>query len=179
MKTKRWTTAAPDLQAARSLAGACGFSPLAAAVLCARGVDTPEKARRFLSTGVDGLHDPFCLRDMEKAVAAVRDAMDQGQKIIVFGDYDVDGITATCVLLRYLRSQGADADYYIPNRLSEGYGLSCAAMDALFAQGVRLIITVDAGASRSKKRRMRPNWASVWSSPTTTNATRNCRMQPP
>ncbi len=147
MKTKRWTTAAPDLQAARSLAGACGFSPLAAAVLCARGVDTPEKARRFLSTGVDGLHDPFCLRDMEKAVAAVRDAMDQGQKIIVFGDYDVDGITATCVLLRYLRSRGADADYYIPNRLSEGYGLSCAAMDALFAQGVRLIITVDAGVT--------------------------------
>lgn len=147
MKMKRWVTAAPDLPAVRSLSEACGFSPLAAAVLCARGVDTPEKARAFLATGVEGLHDPFRLRDMDKAVAAVRAAVEEGQKIIVFGDYDVDGITATCVLLRYLRSLGADADYYIPNRLSEGYGLSCAAMDALYAQGVRLIVTVDSGVT--------------------------------
>ena len=84
---------------------------------------------------------------MDKAVAAIRKAIGQQEKIIVFGDYDVDGITATCVLLRYLRSIGADADYYIPNRLSEGYGLSCAAMDALYEQGVRLIVTVDSGVT--------------------------------
>lgn len=147
MKMKRWVTAAPDLDKARSLSEACGFSPLAAAVLCARGVDTPEKAAGFLATGIEGLHDPMRLRDMDKAVAAIRAAIDSKHKIIVFGDYDVDGITATCVLLRYLRSQGADADYYIPNRLSEGYGLSCAAMDALYEQGVRLIVTVDSGVT--------------------------------
>lgn len=147
MKMKKWVTAAPDLEAARSLSEACGFSPLAAVALCARGVDTMEKAQAFLATGAGGLHDPMRLRDMDKAVAAIREAVRQRQKIIVFGDYDVDGITATCVLLRYLRSIGADADYYIPNRLSEGYGLSCAAMDALYAQGVRLIVTVDSGVT--------------------------------
>lgn len=147
MKMKKWVTAAPNLEAARSLSEACGFSPLAAVALCARGVDTMEKAQAFLATGAGGLHDPMRLRDMDKAVATIREAVRQRQKIIVFGDYDVDGITATCVLLRYLRGIGADADYYIPNRLSEGYGLSCAAMDALYAQGVRLIVTVDSGVT--------------------------------
>ena len=147
MKMKKWVTAAPDLEAARSLSETCGFSPLAAVALCARGVGTPEKAQCFLATGIDGLYDPMRLRDMDKAVAAIRKAIGQQEKIIVFGDYDVDGITATCVLLRYLRSIGADADYYIPNRLSEGYGLSCAAMDALYEQGVRLIVTVDSGVT--------------------------------
>lgn len=147
MKMKKWVTAAPDLDAARALSEACGFSPLAAVALCARGVDTPEKAQAFLATGTEGLYDPMRLRDMDKAVAAIREVIREKQKIIVFGDYDVDGITATCVLLRYLRSLGADADYYIPNRLSEGYGLSCAAMDALYKQGVRLIVTVDSGVT--------------------------------
>ncbi|MBP3312181.1 MAG: single-stranded-DNA-specific exonuclease RecJ [Butyricicoccus sp.] len=147
MKMKKWVTAAPDLDAAQALSEACGFSPLAAVALCARGVDTPEKAQAFLATGTEGLYDPMRLRDMDKAVAAIREVIREKQKIIVFGDYDVDGITATCVLLRYLRSLGADADYYIPNRLSEGYGLSCAAMDALYKQGVRLIVTVDSGVT--------------------------------
>ncbi len=147
MKMKKWVTAKPDLQAAQSLSETCGFSPLAAAALCARGVDTPEKAAAFLSTDISGLHNPMRLCDMGKAVQQIRTAIAEKQKIIVFGDYDVDGITATCVLLRYLRSLGADADYYIPNRLSEGYGLSCAAMDALYEKGVRLIVTVDSGVT--------------------------------
>ena len=147
MKMKKWVTAAPNLTAVQSLSAACGLSPLAAAVLCARGVTTPEQVKSFLATGIEGLHDPMLLRDMDKAVHVIRGALDAHEKIIVFGDYDVDGITATCVLLRYLRSVGADADYYIPNRLSEGYGLSCAAMDALYEQGVRLIITVDSGVT--------------------------------
>ena len=147
MKIKKWVTAKPDLQAAQSLSETCGFSPLAAAALCARGVDTPEKAAAFLSTDISGLHNPMRLCDMGKAVQQIRTAIAEKQKIIVFGDYDVDGITATCVLLRYLRSLGADADYYIPNRLSEGYGLSCAAMDALYEKGVRLIVTVDSGVT--------------------------------
>lgn len=147
MKIKKWVAAAPSLSAARSLSKACGFTPLASVVLCARGIDTPEKAAHFLATDAAGLHDPHRLPDMDKAVGAIRAAIAEGQKMIVFGDYDVDGITATCVLLRYLRSIGADADYYIPDRLREGYGLSCAAMDALYAQGVRLIITVDSGVT--------------------------------
>ena len=147
MKIKKWLTATPDLETARSLSTACGFSPLAAAVLCARGVDTKEKAEAFLATDLEHLYDPMLLKDMDLAVQAIKDAIEKKEKIIVFGDYDVDGITSTCVLLRYLRSKGANADYYIPNRLSEGYGLSCSAMDTLYKQGVRTIVTVDSGVT--------------------------------
>ena len=129
MKIKKWLTATPDLQKARSLSTACGFSPLAAAVLCARGVDTKEKAETFLATDLEHLYDPMLLKDMDLAVKALKDSIEKNEKIIVFGDYDVDGITSTCVLLRYLKSKGANADYYIPNRLSEGYGLSCSSHD--------------------------------------------------
>lgn len=147
MKIKKWLTATPDLETARSLSTACGFSPLAAAVLCARGVDTKEKAETFLATDLEHLYDPMLLKDMDLAVQAIKDAIQKKEKIIVFGDYDVDGITSTCVLLRYLRSKGANADYYIPNRLSEGYGLSYSAMDTLYKQGVRTIVTVDSGVT--------------------------------
>lgn len=147
MKIKKWVTATPELNSARSLSTSCGFSPLAAAVLCARGFDTKDKAERFLATDLEHLYDPMLLKDMDLAVQALEDAIEKNEKIIVFGDYDVDGITATCVLLRYLKSRGANADYYIPNRLSEGYGLSCSAMDTLYKQGVRTIVTVDSGVT--------------------------------
>ena len=145
MKMKRWVTAEPKLETVRSLARSCGFTPLAAAALCARGIDTPEAARAFLETDPAKLHDPMLLPDMEEAVRTIRRAMERGAKIAVFGDYDVDGVTSTCVLTRMLRSLGADVQYYIPDRLSEGYGLSVDAMDALAAEGVGLIITVDSG----------------------------------
>ena len=147
MKMKRWVTAEPDAEVVRSLAAACGFSPLTAAALCARGVSTPEQARAFLSSDPASLHDPMRLPDMARAVEMVRGAVSRGEKIAVFGDYDVDGITSTCLLTRYLRGQGADVVYYIPDRLREGYGLSVGAMDAIHAQGVRLIVTVDSGIS--------------------------------
>ena len=147
MKMKRWVTAESKLETVRSLARSCGFTPLAAAALCARGIDTPEAARAFLETDPAKLHDPMLLPDMEEAVRTIRCAMERGAKIAVFGDYDVDGVTSTCVLTRMLRSLGADVQYYIPDRLSEGYGLSVDAMDALAAEGVGLIITVDSGVS--------------------------------
>lgn len=145
MKVKKWVTASPDPDRARSLGAQCGFTPLAALALCARGVDTPEKAARFLSTGVERLHDPMQLRDMDRAVEAVRQALQNGEKIVVFGDYDVDGVTATCVLVDYLRSVGARCEYYIPDRASEGYGLSCAALREIREGGASLVVTVDSG----------------------------------
>ncbi len=147
MKMKRWVTAAPDAGTVRSLAAACGFSPLAATALCARGVDTPEQARAFLRDDPSSLHDPLLLPDMARAVELVRAAIARGDKIAVFGDYDVDGITSTCLLTRYLRGLGAAVVYYIPDRLREGYGLNVEAMDTIYAQGVRLLITVDSGTS--------------------------------
>ncbi len=121
-----------------------GYGPLTAAVLAARGYDTPEKARSFLLA--DGpLEDPFVLQDMDKAAGRIRRALAQGEAIAVFGDYDVDGITATCLLTEFLQSQGGNVTYYIPARIEEGYGLNQAAIASLRARGVSLIVTVDCG----------------------------------
>lgn len=147
MKMKRWVTAHPDFEKVQSLARSCGFTLLAAAALCARGMDTPQAARAFLETDPKYLHDPFLLPDMEQAVQTVQNAIKNKHPIVVFGDYDVDGVTSTCVMTRVLRSMGANVRHYIPDRLREGYGLSIAAMDQLCADGVRLIITVDSGVS--------------------------------
>lgn len=147
MKMKRWVTAKPNLETVRSLARSCGFTPLAAAALCARGIDTPEAARAFLETDPAKLHDPMLLPDIAKARDTIRRAIEQGKKIAVFGDYDVDGVTSTCVMTRVLRSLGADVRHYIPDRLSEGYGLSMGAMDRLAQDGIGLIVTVDSGVS--------------------------------
>ena len=144
MKYKKWNFTAPARPEVMAMAEA-GLPVLAALVLCARGVDTPEKARAFLA--VDGLPlpDPFLLRDMDKAAARIERALAGNEYIAVYGDYDVDGITSTCLLTRYLRSRGGRVVPYIPDRLEEGYGLNREAVDALHAAGVTLIVTVDCG----------------------------------
>jgi len=123
---------------------AAGFSPLAAAALCGRGCTDPASAAALLSCE-ERLPDPLLMQDMDRAAARVREALSNGEKIAVYGDYDVDGITATCLLLEFLRSRGADCLFYIPGRLEEGYGLNCPAIAQLAAQGVTLLITVDCG----------------------------------
>ena len=145
MRTKQWNIARLDGNAVRALSQEGGYPLLTAAVLCSRGMDTPEKASAFLASDFSQLNDPLLLPDMEKAVRIIRDAVDAGERIAVFGDYDVDGITSTCVLVRYLRSQYADCTFYIPDRLTEGYGLNCGALQKLRDDGVSLVITVDSG----------------------------------
>lgn len=143
MKFSEWQVRTTDRAAiARLEAG--GFSPLTAAVLCSRGYTDPEEAGAFLRADVP-LIDPFAMRDMDKVVARLRKALDAHEKIAVFGDYDVDGITATTLLTDFLRRQGGDVLPYIPSRLEEGYGLNAIAIDSLSAAGVRLIVTVDCG----------------------------------
>ncbi len=122
-----------------------GVSPLVAAVLCSRGLSTLEQARNFLSVRVSLLHDPMKMKDMDRAVQRIHAALAQEEKIAVFGDYDVDGITSTALLTSYLRSQGSRVISYIPDRLEEGYGLNAEAVRKLRSQGVSLIITVDCG----------------------------------
>lgn len=151
MKTKRWVIAAPDEARVRALAAAGGYAPLTAAVLSARGIDTPDAAAAYLSCDTAGLHDPLLLADMDKAVAVVEGALQRGERIVVYGDYDVDGVTATCTLVDYLRGRGAKCDYYIPNRLREGYGLSRAVMQELYDKGARLLITVDSGITADEE----------------------------
>ena len=144
MKYQEWRTAACDPAARRSMERA-GVPPLAALTLCARGLDTVEKARSFLDAGRGQLLEPRLMKDMDAAAARVRRALERGEQIAVYGDYDVDGITATCLLTDFLRSEGGEVVPYIPDRMEEGYGLNREAVAALHAQGVGLILTVDCG----------------------------------
>jgi len=99
------------------------ISEVAARLLVNRGITTPEEARLFLYPALSGLHDPYLLNGMDKAVERVKKAISSGEKIIVYGDYDVDGVTSTSMLYLYFRSINANSDIYIPNRKDEGYGL--------------------------------------------------------
>ena len=138
-----WNEAKPDVYAVNALVGG-GYSPLSAMVLASRGMKTPQQARQYLDCNCP-LPDPFLLTDMDLAAGRVAAAMLRNEKIAVFGDYDVDGITATCLLTDYLRKNGAQVVSYIPGRLEEGYGLNSIALHQLHSEGVRLIITVDCG----------------------------------
>ena len=138
-----WNVGQPQSSAVNALVG-CGYAPLTAMVLSARGIESPQQAKELLSCDAP-LHDPFLMTDMGLAAGRVGLAMTHGEKIAVFGDYDVDGITATCLLTAFLRQHGADVVSYIPGRLEEGYGLNPIAINYLHQEGVKLIVTVDCG----------------------------------
>lgn len=145
MKQKKWILAAEDLDRAEHLSGELDLGRLSSRVLAARGIKTREQAEHFLTSEPSGVFDPFLMPDMDKAVACIQKAIADKVKIAVYGDYDVDGVTATCILIRYLRQQGAECTYYIPDRLGEGYGLNETAIQSLYDEGCRLLITVDSG----------------------------------
>lgn len=149
-RRRKWTVRYPahDAEADRQtaeLAAELGCSATAAKLLWNRDLKTAEAANRFLRLEETRFHDAFLMRDMDKAVARIEKALAAGEKIAIYGDYDVDGVTSTSLLYLYLRERGADVIYYIPSRLHEGYGLSRSAMDRLAEAGVRLMITVDTG----------------------------------
>ncbi len=123
------------------------------ALLRSRGVDTAEKAERFLRPDVSQLHDPFLMQGMDKAVRLIREAISAGAPIIVYGDYDVDGVSATSILLETLREVGADPAFRIPSRHGEGYGLNCDAVREM-AEKYRLLITVDCGVTNHEEVRL-------------------------
>ncbi|ALS27029.1 single-stranded DNA exonuclease RecJ [Paenibacillus sp. 32O-W] len=141
----QWTPV-QDERAAK-LAAALKLPPLVARLLVARGVDEPEAARLFLEAGPEHMHDPYRLKGMEEAVERIRRTTADGGKIRIYGDYDADGVSATSLLIRLFRRLGYDFDYYIPDRLKEGYGLNRPAIDQAAAAGVRLLLTVDTGVS--------------------------------
>ena len=138
-----WNVGEPEMGAVNALVGG-GYTPLTAMVLAARGMKGPDQAQRYLSCE-DPLPAPFLMTDMALAAGRVGLAIENGEKIAVFGDYDVDGITATCLLTDFLRRHGADVVSYIPGRLEEGYGLNPIALHQLSREGVKLIVTVDCG----------------------------------
>ena len=138
-----WNVSTPEVGAVNALVSA-GYSPLSAMILAARGMKDSQSAKAYLRC--DGaMPDPFLMTDMDLAAGRVSVAISRGEKIAVFGDYDVDGITATCLLSDFLRRHGADVISYIPGRTEEGYGLNPIAIRQLHSEGVKLIVTVDCG----------------------------------
>ncbi|MCI8870874.1 MAG: single-stranded-DNA-specific exonuclease RecJ [Lawsonibacter sp.] len=144
MKFTQWNIAPfrPEHRAALERAG---LPALLSAVLAGRGVEDPDQARALLEGGGEGLHDPMEMKDMDRAADRVRRALAAGETVAVYGDYDVDGITSTCLLTDFLRRCGGQVIPYIPDRMGEGYGLNREAAALLKAQGVSLIVTVDCG----------------------------------
>jgi single-stranded-DNA-specific exonuclease len=122
-----------------------GVSPIMAQILLNRGIDTVEKAEEFLHPRPALLNDPFKFSDMDKAVKRIEQALLGNEKILIYGDYDVDGITSISILLPVLKELGAKVEYYIPNRTKEGYGLNIAAVDSAAKKNIKLILTVDTG----------------------------------
>ena len=143
---KRWIFPQADAEHVGRLAQECGLNRLSAQVLVSRGCTTYREAADFLEPG-QNISSPFDITDMEKAAERVTEAIDTGEKIVVYGDYDCDGVTATAILYTYLQMAGADVDFYIPERETEGYGLNCRALEELAEMGTQLIITVDNGIS--------------------------------
>ena len=143
MKYGIWNVAEPEMGAVNALVSA-GYSPLTSMVLSSRGIRNQLEAKNYLACDAP-MPDPFLMTDMDLAAGRVGLALARGEKIAVFGDYDVDGITATCLLTSFLRKHGGDVVSYIPGRLEEGYGLNPIAIRQLHGEGVKLIITVDCG----------------------------------
>ncbi|MGZ4133747.1 MAG: single-stranded-DNA-specific exonuclease RecJ [Tumebacillaceae bacterium] len=144
---KRWIVIETDDTQVRSLADALGVAPILARLLWRRGIQTVEEAQRFLYPGWNGFYDPFLMKDMDKTVARIRSAIDNQERVMIYGDYDADGATSTSLLFLALRELGADVEYYIPDRFSEGYGLNNQAIEEAKEQGYQLVITVDNGIS--------------------------------
>ena len=150
MKFSKWHIAPAEEADIRRL-GEAGYPQLVSQVLAARGISTAEEAAAFLERGRDLTCSPFLMKDMDRAVECISRAIRQGRRMAVFGDYDVDGITATVILVDYLKSRGVDVLHYIPRRIEDGYGLGQDAIRSLHEQGVELLITVDCGITGNEE----------------------------
>ncbi|WP_018661049.1 single-stranded-DNA-specific exonuclease RecJ [Heyndrickxia acidiproducens] len=141
----RWQVPEINQAAAETLAQQLNISPLVSKLLVSRGIEDAEEARPFLFHNDTGCHDPFLMHDMEKAVERIKTAVREEEPILVFGDYDADGVTSTAIMMTALQELGARAEFYIPDRFKEGYGPNEAAFRRAASEGFQLIITVDTG----------------------------------
>lgn len=152
MNEKEWIIRVPheeivSSETAAEIAEELHLSLPTAQLLVLRGCETPDAAHDFLAKRTELFHDPFQIKDMREAGMTLMRAVDTGKKIAIYGDYDVDGVTSVCALYLYLRSMGANVSYYIPSRITEGYGVSEEAVRRLAADGVQVIVTVDTGVT--------------------------------
>jgi single-stranded-DNA-specific exonuclease len=132
-------------EAARALAKDIGISPILCRLLQERGINTAAEAKRFFRPQLSELHDPFLMKDMDRAVERLNQAMGRKERILVYGDYDVDGTTAVTLVYKFLQQFYSNIDYYIPDRYNEGYGVSQKGVDYAYETGVKLVIVLDCG----------------------------------
>jgi single-stranded-DNA-specific exonuclease len=142
---QRWVLPDPRPDLAASLAAALGVTLPAAQVLLHRGLDTPVGARRFLHPALSDLHDPLAMRDMPLAAERLERAIRAGERILIYGDYDVDGTSSVVILTKAIELAGGQARYHIPHRLKDGYGMRSDVVESAAAEGVSLIVSVDTG----------------------------------
>ena len=142
---KRWSIQVDDKQRTNSLHQALKIHPVLCKILSQRGIDNFENAKEFFRPGLSTLHDPWLMKDMDKAVARIISAINSNEKILVFGDYDVDGTTAVACMYQFLKTFHDHVDYYIPNRYKEGYGVSKMGIDFAKQNDFDLIVSLDCG----------------------------------
>ena len=143
----RWRLREENKNGQELLIRELGLSQIISRILISRDIVNPDDARRYLSPSLRDLHNPFLMQDMKKAVHRLILAIHRQEKVVIYGDYDADGITSVVVLLRFLRHMYESVTYYIPDRITEGYGLNLAAVERMHSEGISLIITVDCGIS--------------------------------
>src|SRR5215204_5862221 len=143
---KRWTIQKHDREQVIILSQALKVTPLLAALLISRGFETAERAHKFLNPSYADLHEPLLLKDMQKAVERILQAIERGEKILIWGDYDVDGTTGTVVLRKALEIIGAKTGYHVPHRFTEGYGINIEKLSEAKEKGYTLVISVDTGS---------------------------------
>ena len=162
MSERQWVLSEPDHEVCEKLQKELKVFPLTAKLLANRGLDSADKVKEFLNKESIPLHDPFLLKDMDKACARVKQAIEKKENVCIYGDYDVDGVTSTMMLYTYLTEHGVRCQYFIPDRISEGYGLSLPVIQKMVGQ-VGLIITVDTGITAIEEAKFaKENGTLVW-----------------
>lgn len=146
-KKSAWNVKKRDRNRADELASALSLNPITALLLLQRGIRSPEAAQAFFSPSLKNLHDLFLFDEMERAVSRILVAVEKREKVVIYGDYDLDGITGTAVYAELFKELGHPVEFYIPHRLGEGYGLHAASLRALRSAGAGLIITSDCGST--------------------------------
>ncbi len=150
MPSSRWLIPNTNAQTARELAAQLGVQPVTASVLVSRGLTDPDAARRFLTPDLGHLHDPLLLTGMRDAVARIQAAIQAKEKILIYGDYDVDGTVSVVILKKAIEMAGGEAGFHVPHRLKDGYGMRSDVIERAAAMGIALIVSVDTGIRASE-----------------------------
>ncbi len=150
MPAAQWLIPEVDPQLVRELAASLQVQPVTARVLMSRGLHDPQSARRFLMPSMEHLHDPMLLTGMREAVDRLRSAIAAREKILIYGDYDVDGTSSVVILKKAIELAGGAASFHVPHRLKDGYGMRAEVIERAAAMGVRLIVSVDTGIRASE-----------------------------